>query len=970
MKKTYLLLVLLSINLFSQVPTIDPTFNAADTGEFQQNIGIKATMLPNGKMLSQILGNGGDCERIIRINTNGSVDRTFNEILVKPSITDPEYDSYNYFQKVIPRPNGDFILLYTKRIRFFNENGVENFNFIYSNFLAVFGSGISSIIDGIYQDDGKVFLTGVFNLANNTDTRIIRFNGNGTLDTTFNAGSGSGGTGNIGFVGNVKYAVKLNNGKYIVNCSGTYNNTTALKGIARFNNDGTLDNSFSLYTNANNGFTDARKIIIQPDGKILVACQYFRLNLNTIASRFVARLLPDGLIDSSFNHNGAADVDWSFGCKDFILQNDGKIIYNQYAAIKRMNIDGSQDLSFNTIKGITGIQPYVAGTNTIDFAFGEDRFISIDNSNKIYINGDYITSTYITRTGFFRLNSNASGLDLMFNPHFGVNTYNTSENETATSSSLYYSFFTKIPTLDNLEHNKIVLSNKKILLLGNFTTYNDQPVKQFIRLTEDGIVDPTFNLDSSIRFDQTFGGYLEIKEQNDGKLLLISISTAIMIRVNTEYKNIIRINSDGSFDPTFNFTYSNLNTIAIAKFQQNGKIILLGNGPQFGLNNNYKYLMRLNLDGSKDTTLANNFILFDVEDFDVTPDNKIVKLINNGYGYLKKYSENGVLESTISHIVDNVVYSIKKFKFQEDGKLIIAQTNLVKRLNQDGTLDPTFLTTTFQNEIISIILLEQNKILIKTNNYNGKQFFIINQNGVIENSFGENGGYDYYGIFVNYEFDISQQSPNSFIVSVNGSLDYSPYCNNFDSTYKNNMVRYNVIELTPIPLAPTGEVNQDFTAGQTLINLNITGQNIQWYSNQNVGAPTNSNSKKILTTNSSLPSDTLLVDGKTYFASQTINGYESSFRLPITVHQVSLNTKDFDFYNLNYYPNPIENLLSISNQSKIEKVEVFDFLGQNIFSKKIDDTKIEINFSNYNSGIYFMKIFSENNYKTIKLIKK
>jgi uncharacterized membrane protein len=76
------------------------------------------------------------------------------------------------------------------------------------------------------------------------------------------------------------------------------------------------------------------------------------------------------------------------------------------------------------------------------------------------------------------------------------------------------------------------------------------------------------------------------------------------------------------------------------------------------------------------------------------------------------------------------------------------------------------------------------------------------------------------------------------------------------------------VTLNAIPSAPTGSAAQT-TCGGTLANLTATGTNIQWYVAATGGSP--------------LASNTPLVNGNTYYASQTVNGCQSTSRLAVTV---------------------------------------------------------------------------------------
>jgi hypothetical protein len=75
------------------------------------------------------------------------------------------------------------------------------------------------------------------------------------------------------------------------------------------------------------------------------------------------------------------------------------------------------------------------------------------------------------------------------------------------------------------------------------------------------------------------------------------------------------------------------------------------------------------------------------------------------------------------------------------------------------------------------------------------------------------------------------------------------------------------------PAAPTGAASQTFCAGVTINQLSATGTAIQWYATATGGAP--------------LATNTVLVNGSTYYATQTVNGLESTNRLAVTI---TLNT--------------------------------------------------------------------------------
>ena len=71
---------------------------------------------------------------------------------------------------------------------------------------------------------------------------------------------------------------------------------------------------------------------------------------------------------------------------------------------------------------------------------------------------------------------------------------------------------------------------------------------------------------------------------------------------------------------------------------------------------------------------------------------------------------------------------------------------------------------------------------------------------------------------------------------------------------------------------------------------------------------------------------------------------------------------------VNMYPNPVENYLTIRSKSEITRVQVYSLLGDLVIDVKTNF--LRINLSNLNSGIYMIKIHSNQFFVTKKLIKK
>ena len=116
-----------------------------------------------------------------------------------------------------------------------------------------------------------------------------------------------------------------------------------------------------------------------------------------------------------------------------------------------------------------------------------------------------------------------------------------------------------------------------------------------------------------------------------------------------------------------------------------------------------------------------------------------------------------------------------------------------------------------------------------------------------------------------------------------------------------------------------------------------------------------------------LPGSTLYIGVWKYGTaspSPTANGFR------ISAYDASLGSGSFDNANFAYYPNPVKNVLNLSYNQEISSVDVFNLLGQNISSNKINANSAQVDMSNLSKGAYIVKVTSNNQVETIKVIKE
>lgn len=217
------------------------------------------------------------------------------------------------------------------------------------------GAGISNGVYGInvksiaVQSDKKIIVAGVFDKVGGVArSGLARLNENGSLDTAFNIGTVVSPS---GYAGDFSSIAIQPDGKILVGGNFTKVGNLTTKLVVRFNTDGTLDDTFQAISTA--AAASASVIRLQPDGKILVGGGF----TSPGGSKNIGRLEANGAWDTTFL--GSAD-DGIVGCIG--LQANGKIIlggqftrYNNTSlgCVVRVSSTGTLETAFQP--GLTGV---------------------------------------------------------------------------------------------------------------------------------------------------------------------------------------------------------------------------------------------------------------------------------------------------------------------------------------------------------------------------------------------------------------------------------------------------------------------------------------------------------------------------------------------------------------------------------------------------------------------------------------
>lgn len=315
---------------------------------------------------------GFEATKIIRLDTNGVIDVFFG---------------VNGIQElVIPESTSRFII---KKFKILQDNKIMILGFY------------DYILNGIYEP-----------------TVLMKLNSNGTLDTTFNI---SGCTILNIYPDAQDYGSETfssiniqNDGKIIIGGSVYYYNRHRNL-LARFNSDGTFDNSFgvngvslmSSYPSINTPYGAKYEIDVidfQNDNKIIINTKVSEYS-NLVSNKFlIARINLDGSLDTSFGINGIVQTDIENSCNSNSLKvlPNQKIIVSGYSvgsnknfALAAYNSDGVLDSSFgNQGKVFTSFNNNNAISNSLLLTNDNNVILTGTVVNPLFGNNDFAFAKY------------------------------------------------------------------------------------------------------------------------------------------------------------------------------------------------------------------------------------------------------------------------------------------------------------------------------------------------------------------------------------------------------------------------------------------------------------------------------------------------------------------------------------------------------------------------------------------------
>lgn len=302
------------------------------------------------------------------------------------------------------------------------------------------------------ETNGSILAVGAFTEFDQVNRGgIARLNLDGSLDESFNPGAGADNT--IYSVAVMDLPPQQTNESqtvtYVIGGQFANYNGASINGVARLNDNGTLDTTFNPGYGA--GGTNATVRVVAIQGNQVLVGGDFTL-FNNVPHHHLVRLNADGSVDTNFAaFNGVAGPsgfsDINDSVRTILVQPDSRILIggmftsvsgSNYNYIARLNSDGTLDTNFNG--GVGCNAPVLA--------------VALDSQTRILVGGEFTKASGVTRNGITRLNPDGT-LDPTINFGAAANGY-----------------------IDTI----VVQTNDEIDVGGGFTTFNNISENNFARL--------------------------------------------------------------------------------------------------------------------------------------------------------------------------------------------------------------------------------------------------------------------------------------------------------------------------------------------------------------------------------------------------------------------------------------------------------------------------------------------------------
>ncbi|MBI3886737.1 MAG: hypothetical protein HY302_13550, partial [Opitutae bacterium] len=549
------------------------------------------------------------------------------------------------------------------------------------------------------QPDGTTIVAGSAegDLAGATPRyRLFRYRADGTLDPNYRGA----------IVSNfARFITRLPDGRLLITAAfasapeNTEPGAVDISVVNRFLPDGTRDATFTPPVLSAGAFVN-NEPKVDSQGRIIIAGKF--TTVNSVARNSIARLLPDGSLDSTFVPSGFVVDSVSQGFRSAVPVAGDKVLIGgrrldiggTHFAVARLNANGSLDPTFTLVSPLSfgfattssnntrniatlpGGRFYTATENqiirffddgTMDNSFTRvvgpsfhvfTQLATLEDGTIFTALGVPATQGNVTRASVFRINPDGS-----FDPAFTAPEFSRQSFPTIA-----------LPQPDGA----VIVGGGGLfaggqLAAGGFNRVGGVARAGLARILASGAVDAGFNAVAPAGLDTLLAGGLA----SDGKIYaLVSGTTKDEFLTDIPTSAVVRYNADGSLDTGFAVSASAFGDLSGTSLRVQGNQAYLFRNSASDIQAGRAFAVRFNTDGTTDNTFSAPAGALGATD------------LNLSQALLAPFDPIAALPGGGFLIVTS------------DGPFAVTQTTLnvtLKKLNLGGTYDATFVGPTISN---------------------------------------------------------------------------------------------------------------------------------------------------------------------------------------------------------------------------------------------------------------------------------
>ena len=814
--------------------------------------------------------------------------------------------------------------------------------------------------------DNKILIAGLFSSYNGVSVnKIFRLMPDGTIDPTFVCG--------VTAINEIYDFEVLADNTIIIAGDFSYTSGGVTKyDIQKLNSDGSVNNTFHLAgTGLPSGISYYLYAVeITPDGKILIG-GYFT-SVNGTSKYGLARLNSDGTLDAGFLAaplSGTYVYDLYLYSDKIYVGGDNIKIGGYTCDLIALNNDGSVFTSFPVYTGAGQVSLIKTSTDN-KFLIGGDfsEFGSRVENNYIQLNADgtideSANSLDAANSSIYSIADNLDGQSYAGGTFTIYDKYTINRIVKLKSDGAVDTSFHSGTGFNDIVRHVVRQPNGRIIVAGDFTSYNGVTKNHLARLYPDGTVDPLFNIGSGpVTYSTT--SIKDIDFMSDGKIIVAgNFSTFSGI----SKSNIVKLFTNGTVDLAFN--PASISGIYCVEIQSDNKIIV---GGSFTTVNGIskKGLVRLNVNGTMDPTFNIGTGGSTIYDCDRTADGKLM-IVGSFLSYdgvsitrIARLFSNGSIDTSF-HSGIGSTSTIDFVKCLPDGHILISggfstyngiPTGRMVLLNSDGTLNSTFLEGIgigLDSDPYATVLQSNGKILIGGVN---DEFDVYSFHNICRvNGPGCESIYD--TIVATIATGESYLLPDGTSVTTSGT-----YITTADYMFDCDYITVTILTVIPPPCnIPPGILVSNITSSSAKVSWTAVAGATQynlWYRKTGVASWTK---KNVAGTSKTL---TGLLASTTYeYKLRSQCGAEYSAFSPITTFTtLPLKQGEISSTDILIFPNPNNGqfIVDLASLSENINLTIINMTGAIIYQNTAEagEKEIEIDIHNSPPGIYHLTIES------------